>query len=141
MIKLYQHAQSNKFAISLQNLKKELRNGSYFLHADKQQRFDKLGLLFLIEVARCVQSTQNRKLVIFLQYVKKKMLQLFLCSTLMQNIQIFYLGPVMFVVTCFLAQQSCRNVLLEHCNTILNSIYVGRSFHLCNLCSKLMHIY
>ena len=56
MIKLYQHAQSNKFAISLQNLKKELRNGSYFLHADKQQRFNKLGLLFLIEVVRCVQS-------------------------------------------------------------------------------------
>ena len=32
----------------------------------------KLVLLFLMEVARHVQSTQNRKLVIFLQYINKK---------------------------------------------------------------------
>lgn len=29
------------------------------------------------------------------------MWQLLLCSTVMQNIQIFYIGPVMFVVICF----------------------------------------
>ena len=51
-----------------------------FLHADEHQ-----SLLFLMEVARYVQSTQNRKLVIFLQRV----LQLLLCSIVMQNIQIF----------------------------------------------------
>ena len=32
-------------------------------------------------------------MVIFLQYIKKKV---------MQNIQIFYGGPVMFVATCFI---------------------------------------
>ena len=90
--------------ISLQYLynisKKEVRKGVHFLHADEHQSFYKLGLLFLMEVARYVQSTQNRKLVIFLQRV----LQLLLCSIVMQNIQIFYGGPAMFIVTCFLAQ-------------------------------------
>ena len=71
------------------------------MHADKHQSFSKFGLFFLMESARHGQSTQNRKLVIFLQYVKKKLLQLLLCFIVMQNIQIFYGGPVMFVVTCF----------------------------------------
>ena len=35
MIKHSQSTQSNKFAISLQYLKKEVRNGVYFLHVDK----------------------------------------------------------------------------------------------------------
>ena len=65
MIKYSQSTQSNKFAISLQYLKKEVRKGVHFLHADEQS-FYKLGLLFLMEVARYVESTQNRKLVIFL---------------------------------------------------------------------------
>ena len=87
--------------MSLQYLKKEIRDGVHFLHADEDQNFYKLALWFLMEVARHVQSTQNRKLVIFLQYLKKKVLQLLLCSIVMQNIQIFYGGPVMFVVRCF----------------------------------------
>ena len=54
-----------------------------------------------MEVARHVQSTQNRKLAIFLQYVEKKVLQLLLCSIVIQNIEILYMGPVMFIITCF----------------------------------------
>ena len=73
-----------------------------FLHADERQGFYKLALPFLMEVARHAQTTQNRKLIIFLQYIKKKILKLFLCSIVMQNIQIFYKGPVMRVVTCFI---------------------------------------
>ena len=53
-----------------------------------------------MEVARYVESTQNLKLVIFLQ----KVLQLLLYSIVMQNIQIFYGGPAMFIATCFVAQ-------------------------------------
>ena len=82
---MVEHSQStwnNKFAIPSQYLKKEVRDGVHFLHANKHQSFYKLALSFLMEVARHVQSTQNRKLVIFFQ-----------------NIQIFYGGPVMFVVT------------------------------------------
>ena len=55
--------------ISLQYLynisKKEVRKRVHFLHAGEHQSFYKLGLLFLMEVARYVQRTQNRKLVIF----------------------------------------------------------------------------
>ena len=71
MIKHSQSTQSNKFAISLQYLKKEVRSRGHFWHADQRQSFYKLVLSFLMEVARHVQNTQNRKLVIFLQYVKK----------------------------------------------------------------------
>ena len=91
---------SNKFAISLQYLKKEIRNGDYFWHADKRQSFYKLVLSFLIEVAIHIQNTQNGKLLIFLQHIRKNVATA-LCSIEMKNIQIFYRFPVMFVVTCF----------------------------------------
>ena len=70
MIKHSQITESNKFAIFLQYLKKEVRNGGHFWHADRLQRFYKLVLYFLMEVARYVQNTRNRKLVIFVQYIK-----------------------------------------------------------------------
>ena len=46
--------------------KKEASDGVYLLHADKHQSFYKLALSFFMEMARYVQSTQNRNLVIFL---------------------------------------------------------------------------
>ena len=67
----FQIAQSNKFAISLQYLKKEVSNRGHFRHADKRRSFYKLVLSFSMEVTRHVQNTQNRKLRIFLQYIKK----------------------------------------------------------------------
>ena len=77
---------------SLQYLKKEVRDWVHFLQADKHQSFYKLALLFLMEKARHVQSTQNRKLVIFLQYLKKKVLQLFCVLLWSKSIQIFLRG-------------------------------------------------
>ena len=59
------------FAISSQYLKKAVRDGFHFLHANKHQSFYKLVLSFSMEVARHVQSTQNRKLVMLFQYIKK----------------------------------------------------------------------
>ena len=56
---------------------------------------------------------------IFFQHIKKRVSQLLLCSIVIQNIQIFYRGPVMYIVTCFLTQTGCRNFLPEHCNTII----------------------
>ena len=100
MIKCFQLTQSKKFAMSLQYLKKEVRNGDHFWHADKRQSFCKLVLSFLMEVTRIVQNTQNGKLVIFSQYIRKNVAAAF-CSIIMQDIQIFYRGPIMFVVTCF----------------------------------------
>ena len=72
MIKHSQITQSDKFAISLQYLEKEVMEGVHFLHADKHLSFYKLALSFLVDVIRHVQSTQNRKLVMFLQYLQKK---------------------------------------------------------------------
>ena len=69
MSKHSQSTESNKFAISLQYLKKELGLEFIFLQADKKQIFYKLTLNFLMEVARHVQNTQNRKLAIFLKYI------------------------------------------------------------------------
>ena len=71
MIKCFQITQSNKFAISLQYLKREVRNRDHFWHADKVESFYKSVLSFLMEVAGHVQNTQNRNLVIFLQYIRK----------------------------------------------------------------------
>ena len=48
VIKHSQSTQSNKFVIFLQYLKKEVRCGVHFLHADKHQSVYKLALLFLM---------------------------------------------------------------------------------------------
>ena len=49
-----------------QYLRREFRDEVEFLQVDKHQSFSKLVLLFLIEVARHVQSTQDSKLVIYI---------------------------------------------------------------------------
>ena len=46
-------------------------------------------------------NAQNRKLVIFLQYIFKNIVATALCSIVMQIIQIFYGDPFMFIVTYF----------------------------------------
>ena len=94
MIKHSQSAQSNKFAIFLRYIKKEGTNGAHSLHVDKHQSFYKLALSFLMKAIRAtnLQSIQDRKLVIFLQYMMQKVSELLLCSIVMQNIQIFYGG-------------------------------------------------
>ena len=109
MIKHSQSTQIKKFAKSLQYLKKKKKKFEMkfsFLHADRHQSFYKLALLFLMEVARYVQSTQNRKLVMFFQYIKKKVLQLLLFSIVMQTISIFYWGCCH--VHCYLFQKGFR---------------------------------
>ena len=72
VVKHSESTQSNKFAISLQHFKREVRDGTYFLHADKHQGFYELTLKFLMEVVMHAQSAQNRKLVIFLQHIEEK---------------------------------------------------------------------
>ena len=51
MINHSQSTQSNKLAIYLQCLKKEVRDRVHFWHADKRQSFYKFVLSFLMEVA------------------------------------------------------------------------------------------
>ena len=61
MINHSESTQSNKFALSLQYLKKEFSNGVHFLHEDKHQSFYKSALVFSMEVAGYVQSTITKK--------------------------------------------------------------------------------
>ena len=67
LMSMTKHSQSNEFAISLQYLKKEVRNGV------KDQNFYKLAYHFLIKVTTHVQSTQKRIFIKFLQYIKSKL--------------------------------------------------------------------
>ena len=92
------------------------------MHADEHQSFYKLRLLLLMEVARYAQSTQNRKLVIFLQRV----LQLLLCPIVMQKIQIFYGGPAMLIGV--FSHNQTRNVLPEHLNILVKQQLCGEGF-------------
>ena len=68
-----QSSQNNKFAISLQYFKKEVRDKLDFLHEDKHQSFPQANSIFFLPViASHAQSNQNGKFVIFLQYLSKK---------------------------------------------------------------------
>ena len=61
VVRYAQNTQNNKFAISLQYLKKEVNDEVYFWHADKHQVFYKLILSFLVSVTRHAQNTQSEK--------------------------------------------------------------------------------
>ena len=86
MVKHSQSSQNSKFAMSLQYLKKEVRDEVDFLHADKHQSFlqvdfNTLGikvsykviLSLLMGMIKHSQSTQSNKFAISLQYLKKKL--------------------------------------------------------------------
>ena len=60
VVKHSESTESSKFAISLQCFKREVRDGTYFLHADKHQGFYELTLKFLMEAVMHAQSAQNR---------------------------------------------------------------------------------
>ena len=68
----FEHAQStqnNKFAISLQNLKKDEVD---FLHANKHKGLLQIDTVILMEIVRHSQNPQNSKFSMSLQYLKKK---------------------------------------------------------------------
>ena len=85
MVKYSQSSQNSKFSMSLQYLKKEVRDEVEFLDADKHQSFlqvdfNNLGikvsykviLSLLIVIIKHSQSTQSYKFAIYLQYIEKE---------------------------------------------------------------------
>ena len=64
--------QNNKFAISLQHLKKEVSDAVDFLHADKHESLLQIDIMILMEMVKYSQSSQNSKFAISLQYLKKE---------------------------------------------------------------------
>ena len=81
--------QNNKFAISLQHLKKEVSNTVDFLHADKHESLLQIDTMILMETVKYSQSSQNRKFAMSLQYLKKK-LELKLTFCMQINIKVSY---------------------------------------------------
>ena len=67
-----QITQNNKFAISLQYLKKEVSDEVDFLHADKHESLLQIDTMILIGIVKHSQSSQNSKFTMSLQYFKKE---------------------------------------------------------------------
>ena len=67
-----QITQNNKFAISLQYLKKEVSDEIDFLHADKHESLLQIDTMTLIGIVKHSQSSQNSKFTMSLQYLKKE---------------------------------------------------------------------
>ena len=67
-----QITQNNKFAISLQYLKKEVSDEVDFLHADKHESLLQIDTMILTGIVRHSQSSQNSKFAMSLQYLKKE---------------------------------------------------------------------
>ena len=53
--------QNNKFAISLQDLKKEMSDAVDFLHADKHESLLQIDTIILMEMVKYSQSPQDSK--------------------------------------------------------------------------------
>ena len=127
MTKHFQSTQSLKLAISLQYLKKEVRNVIHFLHAYKRQSFYKLVLLFLMEVARHNQTIQNRKFVIFLQYLKKKVCRNCFCVLLWWKIFRYLRGilqscSLLLVTTILRLVQEKRPLMTRLKSTLVEKV-------------------
>ena len=108
MIKYSQSTQSNKFAILYNISKKKLGMKFIFFHADKYQSFYKLAVSFFMKEMTCPKYRKGA-LVIFLQFIKKKVSQLLLCSIVMQNIEMFYRSPVMLLLHCLQLNNYMQN--------------------------------
>ena len=64
---------SQKFAISLQHLKKEVSDeDKHFLHADKHESLLQIDTMILTGIVRHSQSSQDSKFTMSLQYLKKE---------------------------------------------------------------------
>ena len=64
--------QNNKFAISLQHLKKKVSDAVDFLHADKHGSLLQIDTMILMEMVKHSQSSQNSKFTMSLQCPKKE---------------------------------------------------------------------
>ena len=80
------------------------------LHADKHQKFYKLALLLLMEVAKYIQSTQNMKLVIFCNILRKNCRNSF-CILLWSKTFSYFTGVIRSCsfVTCFIQGDQRKN--------------------------------
>ena len=62
----------NKFAISRQYLKKQVSDEVDFLHADNNESFLQIDIMFLFGIVKHSQNSKNSKSAMSLQYLQKK---------------------------------------------------------------------
>ena len=67
-----QITQNNKFAISLQYMKKEVSDEADFLHAEKHESLLHIDSMILIGMVKHSQSSENSQFSMSLQYLKNK---------------------------------------------------------------------
>ena len=67
-----QITQNNKFAISLQYIKKKVSDEVDCFDADKHQSFLHINTMILMGMVKHSQSSYDSKFAMFLQYLKKK---------------------------------------------------------------------
>ena len=67
-----QITQNNKFAISLQYLKKELSDEVEFLHSDKHESLLQIDRTILTGMLKHSQGSQKSKFAMSLQYLKRE---------------------------------------------------------------------
>ena len=157
-----QNFQNSKFAISLQYLKKEVRDEVGFLHVDKHQSF--LQTLWASKMptrwyyhycwawSSILKVLKVIGLQISLQYLKKEDMKIvhFLHTAehqsfyklgllFLMELARFYGGPAVLIVPCFLTKPDCRNVLPQHCNTIIKQQLCGEGLPLPLLQVDLFH--
>ena len=72
MARHIQITQNNKFAISLEYIKKEESDEVDFLHADKHESLLQIDTMILMGIVKHSQSSQNSKFTMSLQYLKKE---------------------------------------------------------------------
>ena len=87
------------------------------MHADEHQTFYKLGLLFLIEVARYVLSTQNRKQCCS-----------YFCVLLWCKTFRYFTGIQSCLLLLVTSHSQTRNFLPEHLNIIIKQQLCGEGF-------------
>ena len=71
VIKHAQNTQNNKFAISLQYLKKDVNDEVDFLHADKPKGLLQIDIMIFDGDSQAFPNFQNSKFSMSLQYLKK----------------------------------------------------------------------
>ena len=72
----------------MQYLKKEVRDEIDFLHADKHESLLQIDNMTLIEIIKHSQSSENTKVTVSLQYIKKNVRELIF--SLQMNIELSY---------------------------------------------------
>ena len=99
--------QNDKFAVSLQYLKKKVSNEVDFVRADKDENLLQIDRMTLMGMVKHSQSSQNSKFALSLQYRKKKKLLM----------KLIFCMQITIIVSYKLISTFGRQSFLQ-CNTI-----------------------